>query len=87
MQERDAALAQERAEPISIVGLVADEAAIGREHVDQGGDGREVMRLSWRQRQADWQSASIDHGVDLGGQAAARTPDRFFAVFLGAAAC
>jgi hypothetical protein len=30
----DAALAQERAEPISIIGLVADEAAIGREHID-----------------------------------------------------
>jgi hypothetical protein len=45
------------------------------------------MRLSRRQGQADRQPATIDQRVDLAGQAAARAPDRFFAVFLGAAAC
>jgi hypothetical protein len=45
------------------------------------------MRLSWGQGQADRQPAAFDHGVDFAGQAAARAPDRFFAVFLGAAAC
>lgn len=83
----DAALAQELAEPVGIVGLVGDEAAIGRKDIDQGGHGAEIVRLSWRQGQSDRQSTAIDHGVDLRGQAAARAPDRFFAVFLGAAAC
>lgn len=83
----DAPLSQALAEPVGVIGLVAEEATIGWEHVDQGGNGREVMRLSWGQGQADRQPAAIDHGVDLGGQAAARAPDRFFAVFLGAAAC
>jgi hypothetical protein len=45
------------------------------------------MRLSWRQGQTDRQPATIDHRVDLGGQATTRTPDRLFTVFLGAAAC
>jgi hypothetical protein len=83
----DAALAQERAEPIGIVGLVGDEAAVGRNDVDQGGHGRKIVRLSWCQSQPDRQPAAIDHSMDLGGQAAARAPDRFLAVFLGAAAC
>jgi hypothetical protein len=45
------------------------------------------VRLPWRQSQPDRQSTAIDNGMDLGGQAAARAPDRFLAVFLGAAAC
>jgi hypothetical protein len=45
------------------------------------------MRLTRAQSQADRQSAAIDHGVDLGRQAAARPTDRLVAVFLGAAAC
>jgi hypothetical protein len=45
------------------------------------------MRLPWCQGQADRQPAAIDHGVDLGGQATTRAPDRFLAVFLGGAAC
>lgn len=83
----DTALVQELAEPVGIVSLVGDEAAVGRKDVDQGGHGTEVVRLSWRQGQPDRQPAAIDHGVDLGGQAAARASDRLFAVFLGAAAC
>jgi hypothetical protein len=83
----DAALAQEHTQPVGIIGLVGDEAAVGRQDVDQGGHGREIVRLTWRQSQPDRQSTTIDHGMDLGGQAAARAPDRFLAVFLGAAAC
>jgi hypothetical protein len=83
----DAALAQERAQPVGIIGLVGNEAAVGRQDVDQRGHGCEIVRLPWRQSQPDRQSAAIDHGMDLGGQAAARAPDRFFTVFLGAAAC
>jgi hypothetical protein len=45
------------------------------------------VRLAGAQGQAHRQAAAIDHGVDLGRQAAARPPDRFVAVFLGAAAC
>jgi hypothetical protein len=45
------------------------------------------MGLSWGQGQPDRQAAAIDYRMDLGGQAAARAPDRFLAVFLGAAAC
>ena len=83
----DAALAREQAQPVGIIGLVSDEAAVGWQDVNQGGHGREIVRLTWRQGQPDRQPAAIDHGMDLGGQAAARTPDRFLAVFLGAAAC
>jgi hypothetical protein len=83
----DAPLAQALAEPVCVIGLVAEEAAVGREHIDQGGDGGEVMRLSWRQGQADRQPAAIDDRMDLGSQAAPRAPNRFFTVFLGAAAC
>jgi len=83
----DAAFAQEVAEPVGVVGLVGDEAAVGRNDVDQGGNGGEIVRLPRCQSQPDRQPAAIDHGVDLGGQATARAPDRFLAVFLGAAAC
>ena len=83
----DAALAQELAEPVGVVGLVGDEAAVGRQDVDESRNGSEVMRLSRCQSQSDRQPTAIDHRVDLGGQAAARAPDRFLAVFLGAAAC
>lgn len=62
----DAALAQELAEPIGIVGLVGDESAVGGDHVDQRAGGTEVMRLTRAQGQAHRQAAAIDHGVDLG---------------------
>jgi hypothetical protein len=87
MQGPDAALAQERAQPVGIIGLVGDEAAVGWQDVDQGRHGGKIVRLPRRQSQPDRQSAAIDHGMDLGGQATARAPDRFLAVFLGAAAC
>jgi hypothetical protein len=83
----DATLAQELAEPVGIVSPVADEATVGRRDIDQGRDGREIVRLSWCQSQSNRQPTTIDHGVDLGGQAAARAPDRSLAVFLGAAVC
>lgn len=83
----DAPLAQVLAKPVSIVGLVADEAAVGRKSLDEGGHGREIVRLPGCQGQCNRQAATIDHGMDLGGQAAARAPNRFLAVFLGAAAC
>jgi len=83
----DAALAQEHAQPVGIIGLVGDEAAVGWQDVDQGRHGREIVRLTWRQGQADREPTTVDHGMNLGGQAAARAPDRFLAVFLGAAAC
>ncbi len=83
----DASLAQVLAKPVGIVGLVADEAAVGRKSLDEGWYGREIVRLPGCQSQCDRQAAAIDHGMDLGGQAAARAPNRFLAVFLGAAAC
>lgn len=83
----NAALAQKLPEPVRIVGLVGDEAAVGRQDIDQGGNGGEIVRLPWCQGQPDRQPAAIDHGMDFGGQAAARAPNRFLAVFLGAAAC
>lgn len=83
----DAALVQELAEPVGVVGLVGDQAAVGGYHVEQGAGGAEIVRLTGGQGQADRQAASIDHRMDFGRQAAARPADRFVAVFLGAAAC
>ena len=83
----NAPLAQERAEPVGIIGLVGDQPAVGWHHVEQGSGGAEIVRLAGAQGQADRQAASVDHGMDFGRQAATRPADRLVPVFLGAAAC
>ena len=83
----DAALAQEFAEPVGVVGFVGDEATMGRNHVEQSAGGAKIVCLAGGQDQAHWQATAVDHGIDLGRQPAARAPDRLIAVFLGAAAC
>ena len=83
----NAALAQDVSEPVGVVGLVGDQAAMDGYHVEQAAGGAEIVCLAGGQGQADRQAASIDHRMDFGRQTAARPADRFVAVFLGAAAC
>ena len=46
------------------------------EAVDQGFGLRAVVDLAGRRDQSQWVAESVDGDVDLGGQAAARAPDR-----------
>jgi hypothetical protein len=62
-------------ELVGVVGLIGNDMG-GDKAVDQGFGLRAVVDLAGRRDQAQGVAQSIDGNVDLGGQAAARAPDR-----------
>ena len=59
---------------IAVIGGVRDEGLSCGQRVEHVLGGAAVMRLSRCQLESDRQAARIGYGVDLGGQAAPRTP-------------
>ena len=59
---------------IAVIGGVRDEGLSCGQRVEHVLGGAPVMRLSRRQLESDRKAARIGHGMDLGGQAAPRTP-------------
>ena len=73
-------------EGVRVVSLVANEGA-RLDRVKKRRSLSDVGRLARCQRKRDWVSKRIDHGMDLRGQAAARTADGLvLAVFFWAPA-
>lgn len=66
---------EKSSELIGVVGLIGNDVT-GDKAVDQGFSLRAVVDLASRRDQAQGVAQSIDSDVDLGGQAAARAPDR-----------
>jgi hypothetical protein len=64
-----------RSEFVGVISLIGNDVA-GHEAVDQGLGLRAVMDLAGRRDQSQRVAESINGDVDLGGQAAARAPDR-----------
>ena len=70
---------------ISVVGLVADQGPrIGA--IDQRLGTSQIVGLPRREQQCDGVAQGIDERVDLGGQSAAGSANRLFAVFFRAPA-
>ena len=70
-----AALPQEVAEPIGIIGLVAEERVEGQAF-DQGGDAGGFPALSWHKAEAHEVAETVDQRQNFRGQTAATLADR-----------
>lgn len=70
---------EESSEFVGVVSLVSDDVS-GDKALDQGFGLRTVVDLAGRRDQAQRVAECIDSDVDLGGQTAARAPDRLILV-------
>jgi PAS domain S-box-containing protein len=76
------------ADPVRVVGLVAEHEAIRPKVLQKGFGGRGVVALAWGQEKAKGQALGVDQGVDLGRQSSPRaTHATIWTPFFAPAAC
>lgn len=71
----DTACSECASEPVGVIASVGEHGFGGRQSVDEHGGAFEIAGLALAQRQAERATAAVADGVELGGQAAAATPD------------